>query len=157
MLVLGCDLSLAATGLVVWDHAAQAVSDYELVRTHKVDEPYDLQRRVHEQWRRVRHWATQVDRIAIEGCAFGASHGDTRPVAVYEVVSYRLWRAKYMWTVVSTNTVKKHATGRGNASKGEMVEAANAAGFLPIVTKSLANNLADAYWVARWYSDTFMP
>ena len=156
MLILGGDLSLVATGIVVWDHAAQAVANYELVRTGKTDDPFDLYQRVHEQWKRVRYWAKRVDRIALEALAHGASHGDSRPVAVFEVVCYRLWREDFMWSIVPSNSAKKLATGKGNASKEMMVQAAREAGFEPDVPKSLAHNLADAYWVARWYSETKM-
>ncbi len=147
---------MAATGLVVWDHAKQEVWDWELVRTAKSASPRDLQQRVHAQWLRVRYWAKRTDRICLEALAFGANHGDSRPVAVYEVISYRLWRSGYEWTAVSNNTVKKFATGKGNAKKPEMVQAAMEQGFNPDVPKSLVNNVADAYFVARWYAETMM-
>ena len=154
--MLGADLSLVATGLVVMEHSTLEVVEWELVRTAKSDDIHDLQMRCHAQWLRVRYWAKRVDRIALEALAFGAAHGDTRPVAVYEVIAYRLWRAGYMWATVPSTSVKKLATGKGRAKKPEMVQAAMEQGFSPDVPKSLANNLADAYFVARWYVDGMM-
>lgn len=47
---------------------------------------------------------------------------------------------------VAANTVKKHATGKGNAEKGVMIEqAAMAYGFTPG-----SHDEADAIWVADW-------
>ena len=50
---------------------------------------------------------------------------------------------------VPVGTVKRHATGRGNASKEEMIVAAHARGFRPS-----DDNEADALAILLWVIDT---
>lgn len=147
MKVLGCDLSLTATGLVLL-HEHQVIS-YRLIRSGPGDDPYDLQKRIHEVARAVVFLAKLADRVVLEGHAFGASNSDTRPHELSGVVKYRLWRGGVGFEVHSPTAVKRHATGNGSANKKQMVEAAAQAGFAPVgVPASLVNNLADAFWVA---------
>lgn len=46
---------------------------------------------------------------------------------------------------VPVATIKRHATGKGNADKGAMVRAARARGWTPV-----DDNEADALWILDW-------
>lgn len=154
MIVLGGDLSLAATGVVLWDTESRGVVAYELVRTKEDKEDhYSLQRRTHHIWKRVLFFAKRSDRICIEQLAPSPSNSDNRPASVSGVILYRLWRQNYQFRTVHNNTLKLHATGLGRASKGEMVAAAALEGFEPDVPASLRHNVVDAYWAARWLAE----
>jgi Holliday junction resolvasome RuvABC endonuclease subunit len=85
-----------------------------------------------------------VELIAIEGYSF-ASHdkGMRDRCELTGVVKHRLRRADIAWTLIPPKSLKLYATGNGNASKEEMIAAANAAGF-----ECSNDNVADAYWLA---------
>ena len=50
---------------------------------------------------------------------------------------------------VPVGTIKKHATGKGNASKAMMIEAAQARGYRPV-----DDNEADAIAILHWALET---
>ena len=150
MRVAGLDLSLTGTGIVVLS-STQRVVMHALVKTKKDEEQtYDLQERIHTIVDAVSLYCrdTDVNTIVIEDHAFHPARGsDTRPHELSGVVKYELWRLDMGFLLANISTVKKFATGKGNASKEEMRVAAGVAGFEPGAKN---DNLADAYFLARW-------
>jgi crossover junction endodeoxyribonuclease RuvC len=74
-----------------------------------------------------------------------AAHAYGGYLAVFQVFCYQAGVKNYG---VPVGTLKKFATGKGNASKNEMIKAANDKFGLQLKGKD--HNAADAIWVAQW-------
>jgi crossover junction endodeoxyribonuclease RuvC len=88
--------------------------------------------------------ASQIELVMIEGYSFGSSTKGMRAIAeLGGAVRLALWRAHIPYLDVAPKTLKKYATGSGNAGKIQVVQAANTrlgyAGF--------DHNEADALWL----------
>lgn len=153
LICTGVDLSLTSTGIVtIHTRSKAAVWASGLVKTKPEKAvKYDLQERIEQILHAVisHVLAYESDRVAIENHAMNAIHSDTRVHELNAVVKYELWRVGVRFEVVYPNTLKKLATGNGSASKEEMMAAAAAAGFAEGGT---SDDLADAFWAARWVS-----
>lgn len=84
--------------------------------------------------------------VVIEGYSYGSPAGSTHAFALGElggVIRYRLHRANLTYVDVPPSTLKKYATGKGNASKAEVISAA--------VKRSgqsfASDDAADAWWL----------
>lgn len=142
--VLGLDLSLTSTGVVVWDGT---VVGFANPKTKAPDNQSD-QKRIDTIVQEVVATITAYDPtdIWIENHAFGASvGGDTRPHEVSGVIKYVLWKRARDFRLVSPLTVKKFATGYGKASKEDMLVAARV-----IWPECPNHDLADALHIARY-------
>jgi Holliday junction resolvasome RuvABC endonuclease subunit len=96
------------------------------------------------------------DIVALEGLAFAKNGNATRDLAGLQsaIVTVLRFIDRHEVVIVPPNTVKKTATGKGNASKDEMVDA------LPLevrqefdalgVRKTTGlQDLSDAYWIGK--------
>jgi crossover junction endodeoxyribonuclease RuvC len=142
--VIGIDLSLRRTAVADIDGEvrvipADAVPDEDhqgaMVRLDQVT--YAVTNRL---------WAirNQIELVMIEGYSFGSSSKGTRAIAeLGGAVRLRLWRHRIPYLDVPPKTVKKYATGNGNAGKNEMVRAANKR----LGYDGFDDNEADALWL----------
>ena len=116
-LVIGLDLSLASTGLVVLGDAADVRETTALTtKLRGMERLADIEGRVLVRvGRDTRLWV-------IEGYSFGsknmAKHMELAELG--GVVKQALWRAKQTVLVVPPTRVKKFACGAGNAKKDDM-------------------------------------
>lgn len=102
-----------------------------------------------------------VTSATIENYALGAGGSQGRVFHIAEntgLMKYALWLNKTPFDVVSPTTVKKYATGKGNAKKIDMMRV-----FEDDVGVKLhevlnckegvetpASDIADAYWICKW-------
>lgn len=83
-----------------------------------------------------------VDVVVVEGYAFGAQGRAVYQLAgLGEVVRFWLWQRQIKTVEIAPATLKKYATGRGNAGKDEMLAAA----IRRFYFAGSENNQADAY------------
>ncbi|MDQ2782217.1 MAG: hypothetical protein M3Y26_06735 [Actinomycetota bacterium] len=132
MNVVGLDLSLTATGL------ARANGTFTLKTTKRGMDRLN--------WFRyyLAAEAQGADLVAIEGYAFGRPNQACHLGELGGVVRLELWRADIPYVDIPPATVKKYATGKGNASKGMVLEAASKRSGLDFAGD---DNRADAWWL----------
>jgi Holliday junction resolvasome RuvABC endonuclease subunit len=130
--IIALDLSLTATGFCEGDRS-------EVWRTKL---------KGHERLQHILDaldsalYCVKPDAVFIEGFSFGSKGS-----SVYEIgglgylVRHRLWAQGIPYAEVSPSTLKKYATGRGNANKDEMLAAAIRRFNFP----GTDNNAADAW------------
>lgn len=118
-IVTGLDLSLASTGVArVLPAGAWAGRIRPGKRTG-----YD----------RIRYLAAEIaesiggaDLVVVEGPSYGSSNGQRghhERAGLWWHITYRLWAADVPFAVVPPACLKRYATGRGNASKDEVLSA----------------------------------
>lgn len=161
---MGLDLSLTATGLLVMEDLR--VRRWRLLETEPVGQegqsrgllPSGMFRghqderiewsvsHIRKAWRKFR-----PDLVVIEEYAFGArGRGLTGLHEHGGVVRNFLFRVEAPYVVVTNNVIKEYATGKGRASKKEMIQAA--IDLWPAFPKDLKknDNVADAYHLAHF-------
>lgn len=140
-LVVGLDLSLRSTGIA---HATEAgiVTD---TLPGRGDGVARLRRIAHA----VREHARTADLVVMEGPSFGSfgsSKGSHERAGLHWMVLERLHLENRTVVQVAPSVVKKYATGKGNAGKGAVVDAASRR--YPEVDTGGDDNQADALWLA---------
>ena len=69
----------------------------------------------------------RADLVVIEGPSYGSQGGQSghhERAGLWWLITHKLWGADVPYAVVSPSTLKKYATGKGNASKDDMLIAA---------------------------------
>lgn len=164
LVVLSLDLSLTATGLVVYD-GKRAL--WRLLQTEPLNKegqsqgllPSGIYRGLLEdriEWQRLRianaFRKFLPDLMVIEEYSFGSKgRGLSSIHELGGVIKNHLHRKQAVWLTVQNAIIKQWATGKGNASKEQMIAAAVEA--WPQFPKTLgkkADNIADAYHIATW-------
>jgi len=129
--ILALDLSLTGTGYC-------RVGETGVIKTGKL-----------RGWPRIDHILIGIESalvsvkvVVLEGYSFGSQGRAVYQIAgLGEIVRYSLWRRGMPYVDVPPGTLKKYATGKGNAGKDEMIAAAiRRFGF-----EGSDNNEADAY------------
>lgn len=97
----------------------------------------------------------RVSTLNLEALSFGSRGNATRDLAIL-LGSIVTKLDKFVWQVVPPTTLKKFATGKGNASKEEMLDAIreyNPEFYLQLleIPKTKGRyDLADAYWLSQY-------
>ena len=101
--------------------------------------------RLHEIRRRVLEIATGTDLVVIEGYAFARANQAHQLGELGGVIRLALWDARIPYVEIPPATLKKFATGKGNANKEEMLAAA----IRRLGYEGANNNEADALWLLK--------
>jgi crossover junction endodeoxyribonuclease RuvC len=133
--VIGIDLSLRRTGIAT-AHA-----------TNTLIPPQQLAGFARLRWIRAQILGItlQADHVVIEGLSYG-SHTPSalERAGLWHLVMVAIDARGIGWTEIAPATLKKYATGRGNADKGQVLAAAIKR--LPVDVDN--DNAADAAWLA---------
>jgi Holliday junction resolvasome RuvABC endonuclease subunit len=132
--VMGLDLSLTATGIAYPDGLASVVRSKKKGAERLVE---------------IRAWIEtsllnyDTDLVVIEGPAFGRPNGMHALGQLAGVVYVRLHELKQRHLEVPPSCVKKYATGKGNAKKVDVLQAA----WKRLGYEGTDDNEADALWL----------
>lgn len=147
MRVFGLDLSTSRVGIA--DAAGEVLS---LKATAKADDPY---RRLHELGREIervfRLRPPAPDLVVVEDYSL-ASPGPLASIRLGEIgglVRTRLWELDYPMALVRPSTLKRFATGNGNATKEQMIARAIALGCVAPGGTAPNHDEADAWHLRR--------
>lgn len=119
-IVVGLDLSLRATGIAYWDGTADTFEP-----TCDGDEMHGMVRM--DEIARFVSMATNVtdlELVVLEGLAFDAHDNKRLQAQLTGIVRHTLFRENKPFIVVPPATLKKYATGMGNAKKMTMFASA---------------------------------
>lgn len=146
--VIGIDPSLTSTGM------SDGSTTWLVKSTGKATD--DLPARRERLYDLVRHVAMHVregcDLVVIEAPAFSSRMGHAHDRSgLWWLLVEHLTRQGFAVAEVPPTTLKKYATGKGNADKGSMIEAAVRC-FPEVETKGQADRV-DALWLAAMGMD----
>jgi crossover junction endodeoxyribonuclease RuvC len=114
--VVGLDLSLTSTGIALIANSG--------ARLHRI-QPGNLTG--HERMQRIltdtRIWTEGCELIVIEGPSFGSPGRQHEMGGLWWLITRALWRRSRPYAVVEPSKLKRYATGKGNASKDEVLSA----------------------------------
>lgn len=157
MYVLGLDCSGRKVGWAILDPTMavleSGVNEFKSRRGEAVGLVYLRFRKwLHEVLTNIRDIAAEHDVVvAYEQAHFRGGHASEMSVAMQTRAQELAADFEMESVPCHTATVKKYATGRGNAGKDEMVEAAK-----PLLGRDpVDDNEADAVHIARWVFDTY--
>lgn len=143
--VIGLDLSLQATGIATPDGVLTIRSSGRAGASLRVRRArlHDLATRV---CLLVAEYAGSGALVVIEGPSFGSTTGSQHERAgLFWLVIDELLSAGHLVAEVPPTTLKKYATGKGQAKKGAMGDAA--ARRIPDVDTGGDDNMVDALWL----------
>jgi hypothetical protein len=132
--VIGVDLSLTRTGIAC-AHGADSLTP-----------PRGLTGFPRLRWirRAVLAWTAEADLVVVEGLSFASNMPSAQERAgLWHLVMVAIDTKDIRWTQLPPATLKKYATGKGNAGKDEVLTAA--VRRLPIAVEN--NDQADAAWL----------
>lgn len=153
MRILAVDQSYTSCGIVVLEgdeilHAQRFVTDK---KDDIYDRAWDVANEISDVARRF-----NLKYIGVEGLAFAMTGNATRDLAglLFTIVTQLRIVEGYTVYIIPPNTVKKVATGRGNAKKEQLVES------LPPYVRDIFDDLGvkkttglldltDAYWIGK--------
>jgi Holliday junction resolvasome RuvABC endonuclease subunit len=137
--ILGLDLSLNSTGI-----AGFTAADHHPWAEHLDTGYLTGHDRIEAILRALADYS--ADLWVIEGIAYDAHDLNRAGAGLNWIVRHWLWRRRQPYVLVITSTLKKYATGRGDADKQAMLLAAER--WFP--TAQIADdNEADALWLAH--------
>lgn len=142
MFVMGIDPGLRA-GIVVLNNDYKLVKEIDWSKeplskwTYRLGQVYD----------RIRALASdpQMLMVAIEGYSFGSDLSSKLMGEVGGVIRLAVYHAKLPWVEIAPTMLKKFVTGKGNATKEQMVLSV----YRSWQYEAESHNLADAYGLAR--------
>jgi len=153
MRILAIDQSYTSSGLVILDDGN--VTFAETFTTNPSEDIFE------RAWAATNHISLladiyRPDYVVMEGLAFSKFGNATRDLAglQYMIVAILRFVKEYDLIVVPPNTVKKVATGKGNANKKELLDSLPSE-VLKIFEDSGAKktkglyDLSDAYWIGQ--------
>lgn len=137
---MGLDLSITNTGIVVFN--GKRVLHESLIRTTNADVDEVriamVARAVVRVWKEYKPIYT-----GIENYAYSRPQQMARLGELSGVVKNKLWRLEAPWYPVNNKTARKTLCGNGNATKAQVVEAAQT------FVNSNDENIADAFAIAN--------
>lgn len=117
MKVLGLDLSLTSTGFS-HDGKTGTISS----KANATERLYDLKKQLEDLLRQI-----TPDLVAIEGYSFGSRNSQAHSTGEWGgIVRLTLWELAYGFVIIPPTSRAKFATGRGNASKSEVMSSVSA-------------------------------
>lgn len=119
--ILGLDLSLTSTGVAQYDPAG--IVPYT---TTRLKTPAKVLGHDRLEWllARIHTVALGADYIIVEGPAFGAKGSAYHQLAgMWWLVTHALWTMPRRVAVAPPSSIKRFATGKGNAGKDEVLSA----------------------------------
>jgi Holliday junction resolvasome RuvABC endonuclease subunit len=153
MKILAVDQSYTSCGIILFDNGC--IVDAKRVVSTKADEE-DIFERAWQVTTEIAKIAqtNQVDLIAMEGLAFSKIGNATRDLAglQFTINTYLRFTCMFKTHIFSPNTVKKTATGKGNAKKEQMYDALpqevkNRFELMNLKKTTGRYDLTDAYWI----------
>jgi len=153
MKILAIDQSYTSCGIVVLNDGKMHYC--ERFVTDKTKDIYE------RAWDLVEHLRAialncKPDIIALEGLAFAKNGNATRDLAGLQsaIITVLRFIDDYHVVIIPPNTVKKTATGKGNASKDDMVDALphevrQEFDALGVRKTTGLQDLSDAYWIGK--------
>ena len=146
MNVLALDLSLNSTGYAWWDRGGhQGIGTLD-PKGRRGPERLIW---VREQVMHLADKKMYADLVAIEGYAFARTNQAHQVGELGGVVRCALWDAGIEFVEVAPSSVKKYATGKGNANKNAMLVAAGRR----LGYEGDSNDEADAAWLCALVLD----
>lgn len=143
MNVMGLDLSCVKTGVALPDGSVLTIVAPDCANRGAA--------RLRHIRNCVRDLFARVELAVIEGYAFGAINQREALGEVGGVVRLALFESRIPYAVVPAKTLKKYATGNGNASKAMMVAAAQR----HLGYRGSDDNEADALWLRAIALDAY--
>lgn len=146
----GLDLSLTSTGVAAPDGSLHIIASKQRGIERVVDIAHNALHLIGAL--SVDHRG--VDIVAIEGYSFSSRNSHAHALGeLGGVVRYELWARGVPWVDIPPATVKKYATGKGNATKDQVLAAAIRRGG-PLFTGT-GNDVADAWWLRTLTLDAY--
>lgn len=136
--IIGLDLSLTSTGVAFAD------TQVSLRTAHKGPQ------RLHEIWILLEKTICEINNplVVIEGYSYSSRNSQSHSIGeLGGVIRVELWRRDIPYVVVAPTARAKFATGRGNASKMEVMSAVSAKTGI-IWSGSGADDMCDA-WILQ--------
>ncbi len=125
--VVGLDLSLSSTGIALPDGNI-LTHGYSLTKYATVDERVErlcaIRSLITVHIDHIRDHGADYPLVVVEGFSFGSPQGATEAGGLGWAVRVRLWELGVPFAIVPPATLKKFATGKGNAGKDDMKLAA---------------------------------
>lgn len=150
--IAGVDFSLTSPGMSairVYENEQMEVLDMHSTKTKSDEDWYVRLNRIQTEILRF-IFKHKPKRIYIENYSFGSTNGRETAGEVHGVVLYKLIEAGFptsrIYRTVAPQALKKFITGKGNATKKEVVEAVNKQFGLSLKQKD--NDMADAIVLA---------
>lgn len=135
MTVIGLDLSLSRTGIAEHDGTARVVKG----KGDGVPRLLAIEKEV-----LAAVWRSPTKALAvIEGYTYATTHAAHVLGELGGVIRVALWRDDVRYVVIAPGTLKKYATGKGNAGKIEVIQAAGKR----LGYEGHDDNEADALWL----------
>lgn len=153
MRVLAIDQSYTSCGIVVFDDATIAYAERYVSDTK--EDKFNRAFQVAEHLRQIAlHY--DVDFVAMEGLAFAKNGNATRDLAglQFSIATLLDYIEGYDIIIIPPNSVKRVATGKGNADKDEMVnklpkKALKIFESLGVKKTTGLRDLSDAFWIGK--------
>lgn len=160
MIVAGLDLSMSCTGVCIKDRATNEVLHYFTSRTSKspeLDWFYDCLKRSLVIAKEIADVCIEykVTHIIVESPSLGSKGSATRsmPMLIGVVLGYMRNHMPLRLLAIPPSTLKKRATGSGNASKKQMLDSVPEpyhSLFSKLAVAKGRYDLADAYHLASF-------
>lgn len=153
MRVLGLDQSFTKSGIVILDN--DEMVHFELYKTDKKE---DIYKRTWDITQHVKNLSRtqKIDVVSIEGLAYAMKGNATRDLAglQFSIITTLRYIENIRVEIIPPNTVKKIATGKGNAKKEKLLECLPKdihKRFLDFGVRKTTGitDLTDAYWIAK--------
>lgn len=118
--ILGLDLSLTATGVAMPDGDTLTIRTTPQAYTHPMERLADIRHTI------IHLAGRDTDLAIIEGYSYGSTQGRELLGELHGIIRLALYDAAIPYTLVPPSSVKKYATGHGNAPKGLVIAELNA-------------------------------
>jgi crossover junction endodeoxyribonuclease RuvC len=142
MKILALDPSGTVGWAVTWERRAAVLDTYKLQGTHRAERLNDYRRWLTDKVD-ARH--ASPDLVAFEEPIAFRGAGTVFLAGLCAVTEMVCEEARVPFASVHVSTLKKFATGKGNAKKPDMIRAAT-----ELLGHAVNEHEADAYFVARW-------